>query len=163
MIRNYLILLIFVLGWNSLPAQSASLSMVADSMPTLQKHYLYPSIIRALGSVSEDNSMNELIEGLYYVLILRVDSALLAKKGENFKDVPQKLEAEGYENFASYTQKGSEFMVFALEESDGLADFILVQREKHSQLYIEFVGQLKMTSIQKIMAMDLDMFKMFIE
>ena len=74
--RNNTLLFLFLLGWNLLPAQSVSLDPISEELNSFQKHYVYPSVLRALGGM-QGNSFNEFVSDIELIRILKLDSSFV--------------------------------------------------------------------------------------
>ncbi len=161
MIRNNFLLLLFLMGWNVLPAQSLTLDSVAVDLATFQKHYVYPSVLRALAL--GDSTFIGLIKDVELVRILRVDSAFIESHSSLLSDLNSGLDEEGYEAIGSFYEKGSRNELFVLERKERIEGFVVSRIEKHSILIIELIGDLHLSKINDLMNMDLDNFSMLLD
>lgn len=160
--RNNILLFCFILGWNILPAQSSFLSEAAEEMPTFQKHYLYPSILRALGG-AEGSPIIDLVQELKYVRILRMDSSFIAEQNIELAKLEENLQSEGYEFMGSMYEKGSQGEIYVLEKKGRIEGYIAFQKKEKSSLFIEIVGAIQVKNLTDLMNMDYEVFSMFLE
>ena len=157
MIRNNILLFLLLMGWNLLPAQSVVLSEVSDELETFEKHYIYPSVLRALAS-TQDQSFNELIQDVELVRILRVDSTFIDSNQKQIDQLSSKLIDEGYEIIGSANEKKVLNELFLYEKEDRIAGFIISRKEENSLLIVELIGNLNLNKVQDLMNMDLSNF-----
>jgi len=150
------------MGWNFLPAQSVMLDSLANDTEVFKKHYLYPSVLRALGGLQSE-SFNDLINDLEYIRILRLDSSFIASHDKLEKKWPTRLIEEGYESYGVMYEKGISNELFALEENDKIIGFIAYRKEKNSALIIEIVGSIDLSKLTELMNMDYSNFTTFID
>lgn len=150
------------MGWNFLPAQSVMLDSLANDTEVFKKHYLYPSVLRALGGLQSE-SFNDLIDDLEFVRILRLDSSFIANHQNVAKNWSSRLLDEGYESYGVMYEKEISNELFALEEDDKIIGFIAYRKEKNSALIIEIVGSIDISKLTELMNMDYSNFTNLIE
>lgn len=149
------------MGWNILPAQSLTLDSVAVDLATFQKHYVYPSVLRALAM--GDSTFIELVKDVELVRIFRVDSAFIETHSTILDDLNGGLEEEGYEAIGSFYEKGSRNELFVLERNERIQGFIVSRIEKNYILIVELIGDLHLSKLNDLMKMDLDNFSMLLD
>ena len=162
MIRNNILFFCFFLGWNILPAQSTYLNETAKEMPTFQKHYLYPSILRAIGG-QDGSPMKDMVQDLKYVRILRIDSTYIVEHKFELSAVEDHLLSEGYEFMGSMYEKKSKSELYTIEKQGEIEGFIAFINEENSSLIIEIVGSIKVSKLSDLMNMDYGVFNMFLD
>lgn len=162
MFRNNTLLFVFLLGWNFLPAQSSTLNSLSDELGNFQKHYVYPSILRALIG-KEDESFNLLIKDIEYLRILKIDSAFISKHSSICSTTTSDLEKEGFESVALMQEKGSVSEFYILEKDEQIDGFILYRKDPSSYLIIEIVGDIHIAKLNDLMNIDYENFNFLIE
>jgi hypothetical protein len=149
------------MGWNFLPAQSLTLDSIAIDLSTFQKHYVYPSILRALGSQGND-SFSDLIRDVELVRILRVDSAFIEEHPSLRMNLSSDLEKEGYEAIGTFYDKKTQNDLFLLEKNNRIAGFVITSIEVNSMLIVELIGDLHINKLSDLMNMNLDNFSLIL-
>lgn len=162
MIRNNILFFCFFLGWNLLSAQSSFLDETAKEMPTFQKHYLYPSILRALGG-QDGSPIKDMVQELKYVRVLRIDSTFIAEQKFEIGSIENRLIDEGFEFIGSMNEKGSKSELYTIERAGEIEGFIAYRNEGNTALIIEIVGIIKVNSLTDLMNMDLGVFESLID
>lgn len=162
MFRNNILLFLFILGWNLLPAQSASLDNLSDNLNAFEKHYVYPSVLRALLG-QEDDTFNALIKDVQFVRILRLDSSMVWENDSILSTIGVNLESENFEMIADMFENGSSNEMYMLEKKEKIEGFIYYRKEQYSILIIEIVGELQLNNIKDLMNIDFDNFSMLLE
>ena len=162
MFRNNILLFVFLMGWNILPAQSVSLDVLSEDLGTFQKHYVYPSILRALIG-QQDDSFNHLIEDIDFVRIVNIDSTYISKNNELFIELRSDLANEGFESIASMQEKESTNEFFVLEKNEQIEGFLLYRKQAYSYMLIEIVGDIQLGKLNDLMNIDYDNFSILME
>ena len=162
MFRNNTLVFLFILGWNILPAQSNSLNTLSDALSTFEKHYVYPSVLRALVG-QQDESFNELIKDIRYLRILKVDSSFVLENDSLIQSSLNGITTEGFEYLASMDDKESTNEFFVLEKEERIEGFLINRKEPYSYLMIELVGDLHLNKLTDLMNMDYTNFSLLFE
>lgn len=162
MFRNNIVIFLFILGWNFLPAQSTSLNGISDELSTFEKHYVYPSVLRALVG-QQDPSFNDLIKDLSYIRILKIDSIFMLENDSIIQSSLNGITAEGFEYMASMKEKESFNEFFVLEKHERIEGFLISRKEAHSYILIEIVGDLHLNKMMDLMNMDYSNFSLLFE
>lgn len=162
MFRNNTLVFLFILGWNLLPAQSNSLTNISDALDTFEKHYVYPSVLRALVG-QQDESFNELIKDIRYLRILKVDSSFVLENDSLVQSSLNGITAEGFEYLASMNDKKCTNEFFVLEKNERIEGFFINRKEPSSYLMIELVGDLNLDKLTDLMNMDYSNFSLLFE
>lgn len=160
--RNNTLLFLFLMGWNLLPAQSASLDPISAELNSFQKHYVYPSVLRALGGI-QGNSFNDLVSDVELIRILKLDSSFVLENDSLIKDSFAKLEMENFESLGSMHDKENTNEFFVQEENERIIGFLLYRQEEHSYLIIELVGSIHINKLNDLMNIDFESFNFLIE
>ena len=103
-------------------------------------------IVNLIGSLDTNTSseaefkLNELIENVELVRILRMDSTFIASHQNEIDQLIKSLIEEGYEIIGSAHEKKILNELFLYEKEDRIEGFIISRKEEGSLLIIELIG-----------------------
>ena len=157
MFRNNILLFLFLLGWNLLPAQSISLDNLSEDIGAFQKLYFYPSVLRALGG-TQSEGFSHLVEEVDLVIVFTIDSAFVNTHRSEFTDLNKNLQEEGYEEIASGYQKGVKNELFLLEKEERINGYVFYRMEQNEIYIVELVGNIHIDKLNDLMNIDIDNF-----
>lgn len=160
--RNNTLLFLFLMGWNLLPAQSASLDPISEKLNSFQKHYVYPSVLRALGGM-QGNSFNDFVSDIELIRILKLDSSFVLENDSLISESFKNLEGEHFEFLGSVRDKENLNEFFVHEKEERILGFLLYRKEEHSYLIIELVGNIHIKKLNDLMNIDYESFNFLIE
>ena len=156
------IIIILMLFWIPVFAQSEWADQASEKLGTFQKNYLYPSVLRALNG-GQSNEFNNLIKDIRYVRVLRIDSSFIAENQSLISDAEISLEKEKFENIAVWQDEdGSTKTLYVKEKKDRILGFLAYDKGKDNLLIIEIVGDFNVKNLSDLMNIDFNQLNEFV-
>jgi hypothetical protein len=135
--------------------QTEVLDPLADKLGTFQKNYVYPSVARALTRGAKMQALDQLIEGLHLIRILRLDSSFVSMHKDMLEKVSAQLLQTSFEEVATWNDaREVERRLFMDSEQEKIQGMLFLQKEPHAWLIVEWVGAFDPSNLSVFMDPD---------